>query len=430
MPRSSRMPRLTLRPARRRIVVSPLPSLSLAVLCLGALTGCVAMEGLAAPRATATSAGNPSGGDFGAYVEGLWPEARARGVSRATFDTAFGGITPDPSVIAVTRRQSEFVQPIWSYVASAASAERIARGKAMAGQWAQALATAESRYGVPRAIVLAIWGLETSFGSVTGDKLVIRSLATLAHAGYRGDFFRNELLDALVILERRYVTRDGMRGSWAGAMGQTQFMPSSFLKYALDHDGDGRRDIWTNAPDAIGSTANYLRQHGWQPGLPWGVEVTLPDGYDFRLRNGPFSAFAARGVRRAGGGALPAQGEARLFFPAGRLGPVFLLTANFDVIKAYNMSDAYALGVGHLADRIAGGAGLAGRWPTHEPQLDKAGTQELQRLLVARGHDVGEVDGRIGSKTRAAVATEQERLGLAPDGWPTPALLARLRGAR
>jgi membrane-bound lytic murein transglycosylase B len=410
--------------------------LSCVLATLVGLAGCVAFEGNgndADARAPVPAAGLAVRGDgtFSGFLEALWPDAKARGVSRTTFDAAFNGITPDPSVIAVTRRQSEFVQPIWTYVANAASADRIAKGKEMATRWAGPLADAERRYGVPRSVVLAVWGMETHFGGYTGDKLVIRSVATLAQIGYRGDFFRNELLDALVILERKYVTRDTMRGSWAGAMGQTQFMPSSFLKYAVDHDGDGRRDIWTNPADAIGSTANYLQQHGWVNGLPWGLEVILPEGYNHQLRRGAFSAFAAAGVRRAGGGALPGNGEARLFYPAGAGGPVMLLTANFDVIKTYNMSDAYALGVGHLADRIAGGGALVGRWPVGETQLDKAQTQDVQRRLAVLGFDMGEIDGRIGTKTREAVAAVQARNAMVPDGWPTPAFLARLRaGAR
>lgn len=408
--------------------------LTLAMLAGIGLSGCVALEGNANPSTgssrPASAAVQPQG-DFRQFVESVWPDARARGVSRATFDAAFAGVTPDPSVAAVTRRQSEFVQPIWTYLNNAASTQRISQGRDASARWKDTLDAVERRHGVPRSVVLGVWGMETNYGGFTGDKGVIRSLATLAHMGYRGSFFREELVNALVILEQRHVSAEAMKGSWAGAMGQTQFMPSSFLKYAVDQNADGRRDIWGSVPDALASTANYLKAHGWQPGLPWGMEVVLPARFDHGLRRGTFARFAQAGVKRADGRALPANGEGRLFYPAGASGPVFLLTANFDVIKTYNMSDAYALGVGHLADRVAGGGALVGRWPSGETQLGKAEIEDLQRRMAALGYDIGEPDGRIGTKTRENVAAFQAKNGMVPDGWPTPAVLARLRsGAR
>lgn len=216
------------------------------------------------PPAPKAKAGQASP-DFAAFIAALWPEAKARGVSRATFDAAFAGVTPDPSIVALTRKQSEFVKPVWSYVNGAISEARIAQGRAKAQLYAETLQRAEKQYGVERWVVLGVWGMETNFGSYTGDKSVIRALATLAHVRYRGTFFRDELLTALVILQEGHVAPQAMRGSWAGAMGHTQFMPSSFMKHAVDFNGDGRKDIWESPVDALGSTANYLRQHGWDP---------------------------------------------------------------------------------------------------------------------------------------------------------------------
>ncbi|PSC07071.1 lytic murein transglycosylase [Alsobacter soli] len=367
---------------------------------------------------------------FEAFVAGLWPAARARGVSRATFDRAFAGVTPDPKIIELTHRQSEFVKPIWAYLDGAVSEARVARGREMAARYDRTLAAIERKYGVERSVVLGVWGMETNYGSFTGGKDVIRSLATLASIRYRGAFFRDELLTALVILQQGHVSRADMKGSWAGAMGQTQFMPSSFMKYAVDGDGDGRKDIWTSVPDALASTANYLKKHGWKHGLPWAVEVRLPHRFDYRTRSAALPHWAALGLRRADGRALPHGGEASLFMPAGARGPVFLVTANFKAIKAYNSSDSYALGVGHLGERVTGGSRIVAAWPTDEPQLDHGQRRELQARLASFGYAVGEPDGRIGTKTRDALRDFQQRRGLVPDGHPSLAMLEALRGRR
>jgi membrane-bound lytic murein transglycosylase B len=389
-------------------------------LCGAVLVGLV----LAGTAATAVAAQDA---DFRRFVESLWPEAQARGVLRATFDGAFRGVTPDPKIVALTKTQSEFVRPIWDYVNGAISAQRLERGRQLAAQWAQTLEAAERSYGVPRSAILGIWGMETNFGSFAGSIYVVRALSTLAYTGYRGDFFRNELLIALQILEQDHIERETMVGSWAGAMGQTQFMPSSFMKFAVDGNRDGKRDIWNSVPDAIASTANYLRQQGWQPGLPWGFEVELPDGFDFRnLRHG-FASWAGLGLRRVDGRPLPPNGEATLFLPGGAKGPAFLITDNYLVIKTYNSSDAYALGVAHLGDRLMGGASIRGRWPADEPMLDKDQRVELQRRLAALGLYAGEADGRLGSLTRDAVRNFQLRRGLVADGYANLAVLRELR---
>jgi membrane-bound lytic murein transglycosylase B len=400
------------------------------VLSAAILVGCSSGEGTVSSTKTSSFLGEAFAGTssgFDTFIEGTRSEASARGVSKKTFDAAFKGMTLDASVVALTRKQSEFVQPIWSYVNSAASASRIETGRVKAAQWQQTLAKIEQMYGVPRTAVLGIWGMETGYGAGMGEKYVIRSLASLAHVGYRGDFFRNELLTALAILEQDHVDQHKMLGSWAGAMGHTQFMPTSFMQYAVDFDGDGKRDIWTSVPDALASTGSYLQQKGWQRGLPWGMEVALPSQYTYTLLNGSFAQFAAQGVKKADGSALPASGDARLFFPAGHTGPVFLLTKNFDVIKEYNMSDAYALGVAHLGDRIAGGSAFVKRWPLHQPMLTRDQTLDLQQRLMKNGHDVGNPDGKIGSKTREAVRQTQHQLKMIPDGFPTLELLNKMK---
>lgn len=367
---------------------------------------------------------------FQSFVEGLWPQAKARGVSRTTFNEAFRGVEPDSKIIALTRKQSEFVRPIWDYIEGSVSAQRLQRGQQMAAEWTRTLDLVERTYGVPRSVVLGVWGMETNFGSFTGSIYVVRALATLAYTRYRGDFFRQELLTALEILENDHIDRDKMLGSWAGAMGQTQFMPSSFMKFAVDGNRDGTRDIWSSVPDALASTANYLLRQGWEPGLPWGFEVTLPKGFDFRnLRQG-FASWAALGLRRADGKPLPRSGEASLFLPGGASGPSFLVTANYDVIKSYNSSDAYAMGVAYLGDRIVGGSPIQGAWPKHKPMLDKDQREELQQHLSGLGFYEGDADGKLGSKTRDAVRNFQLRRGLIPDGYADLAVLRELRAAR
>ncbi len=384
----------------------------------------------AKPEAAKPEAAKPQGASFQSFIQSLWPLAQSRGISRQTFDTAFAGLTPDPSIITLTKKQSEFVAPIWGYMASAVNGNRIGRGQEMAQTYGGVLAQVERTYGVPKEVVLGVWGMETGYGGFKGDKDVIRSLATLAHLRYRGEFFRDELMIALEMLEKGLAERDEMRGSWAGAMGHTQFMPSSYMKHAVAYAGAGTHaDIWDKPADALASTANYLKSFGWEPGLPWGIEVDLPSGYDYKVQRGSFASFAAARVARSDGRAMPSTGEARLFFPAGHKGPVFLLTSNFDVIKKYNSSDAYALAVGHLGDRIMGRAGIQAGWPTDAPRLNKNQIQEVQRRLKALGLYTADADGRIGTGTRDAVRQYQLRAGIIADGYPTPALLARLKGS-
>ena len=299
---------------------------------------------------------------FAAFRDRLWHDAARRGVSRAVFEAAFEDVEPDPAILAKTTRQPEVTKTVAQYLVGVVTPERVATGRAEAEARRATLDRIEERFGTDSAIVLGVWGLESNFGSRTGDIPTVRALATLAFARYRGDYFRRELLDALDILQAGHITPRAMVGSWAGAMGQTQFMPSSFKRYAVDFDGDGRKDIWRNVPDALGSTAAYLARHGWHPGESWGYEVLMREraaGEGAR----PFATWAAQGVVRADGGPMPRTGEASLLRPAGPDGPAFLVTHNFKVIKSYNNSTSYALGVALLGDRIAGWGPLKTPWP-------------------------------------------------------------------
>lgn len=405
------------------------PTLLMAAALAFGVSPAVATQAKApAKKQTAAKAASAQG-DFQGFLARLWPDAQKQGVSRKTFDEAFNGVTPDASIIALTKKQSEFVKPIWSYLDSAISQSRLDRGRAAAEQYADVLAKLERKYGVDRRAVLGVWGMETNFGSFTGNMDVIRSLATLAFRRYRDDFFRDELLVALKILEEGHVERRAMRGSWAGAMGQTQFMPSSFMKYAVDYDGDGAKDIWGTVPDALASTANYLASFGWEAGVPWGIEVTLPEGFNLASAGGSheFSRWGEAGIARVGGAALPRKGKAVLFLPAGINGPALLISDNFKVIKKYNSSDAYALGVAHLGDRLLGGGPIRASWPRGEKRLSLEETKEVQRRIVAMGLPVGKIDGRIGEQSRESVKKAQIKHGLPADGYPTLALLTRLR---
>ncbi|MCJ2070352.1 lytic murein transglycosylase [Methylobacterium sp. J-030] len=363
---------------------------------------------------------------FQAFIEALRPDAIARGVTPETFDRAFRGlVAPDAAVLTRTRRQSEFVRPVWDYLVGAVSSGRIARGRARGAALASTLRAIEGRYGVPGPVTLAIWGVESDFGASAGDVPTIRALATLAAAGHRGTLFRDELLAALTILQRGDVTPERMSGSWAGAMGQVQFLPSTYLAHAVDFDDDGHRDIWISAPDSLASIAAYLKDLGWDQALSWGYEVRLPGGFDLARDTGDLAHFTEQGVRRVDGRPLPSRGRASLFLPGGLGAPAFLITDNFEVIRGYNTSDSYALAVGHLADRLGGGPPLAASWPK-TAGLGGPGLRQLQIGLAAAGFYDGPTDGRAGPKLREAVRRYQIGAGLPADGYATAALLARL----
>lgn len=364
-------------------------------------------------------------GNFRAFLSSLWPDAQKRGVSRATFNAALNGIAPDAEVLALTKRQPEYNLPIGRYLKARLSSGLLAGGKRNAEKWADTLAAVEAKYGVDKNIIVAIWGLETGYGGFSGGKDVIRSLATLAHARYREDFFRYELLAALEILEQEHITRAKMRGSWAGAMGQAQFIPTSYLKYAVDFSGDGKRDIWNDVPDVLASIANYMKEHGWQRGLPWGFEVKVPEGFDYRKSRATFPEWQALGIRRTDGRALPKSGNGIMFFPSGANGPAFLVTSNYEAIKRYNLSDAYSLTVAGTADRLRGLSGFRGAWPDTIP-LNREQRIRMQKLMRARGHPVSNVVGQIDFDLRDQIRILQVKFGLRPDGHPTLAFLQSL----
>ena len=366
------------------------------------------------------------------FLRNLWPEAERAGVSRQAFEASFASYSPIPQVIELTRKQPEFSQTVQQYIDKRVTAAQASKGQAMGGEWAQTLAGAQQRYGVQPEIVLAIWGMETNFGGFMGGNNTIHALATLTEKGYRADFFRSELVTALRIVSDGHIAPGSMVGSWAGAMGHTQFMPSSFMRYAVDYNGDGRKDIWNSVPDALGSTANYLNSFGWRPGETWGYEVKLPSGFNFaaarEMGKAPLSQWQAMGITRVSGRPFPRlEDVGRLYMPAGAHGPTFLLLPNFDVIKRYNNSDSYALAVGHLADRILGGGSFVTPWPAGDYALNKAQRGQLQALLARAGFDVGTADGVIGPKTRAGIIAYQQARGLPADGHVSGLLLERLQ---
>jgi membrane-bound lytic murein transglycosylase B len=363
--------------------------------------------------------------EFRGFVSALWSDARQRGVTRATFDEALGGVVPDAEVLRLTKRQPEYNSPVGEYLKRRVSQGLLAGGRRQAAKLRETLAAIEAKYGVDPYVVVAIWGLETNYGGFSGGKDVIRSLATLAHARYRDDFFRNELLAALQILQEGHIERPQMKGSWAGAMGQAQFIPSSFLKFAVDFSGDGRRDIWTSVPDVLASIANYLKEHGWQLGVAWGYEVTIPDGFDYRRSRATYREWAALGVRRADGAPFPKEGGAILFFPSGSKGPGFLATSNFEAIRKYNLSDAYTLSVATLADQMRGRKAFVGNWPEVRP-LSRERRIWMQKRLAALGYKVNNFVGQIDFDLRDRIREAQARAGLLPDGYATEALLAEL----
>jgi len=369
----------------------------------------------------------PTPAGFQEFLQGLWPLAEEKGIARGTFDSAFAGLTPDPAAPAASNRQAEFDKPLKSYLDEAVSPRRIARGRECLLRWQDELKQIERRFGVPREILLAAFGIETDFGKAKGEKDVVRSLATLAYQRQDRPVFRDELISALVMLDHGGVSRAAMKGSWAGAMGGPQFLPSAFLKNAVSYTGRGSPDIWNNALDSLASIANFLRQSGWQPGLSWGTEAILPKNFGFASLHGSFAAFAEEGLESANGDPFP-QGEATLFLPSGAAGPAFLLSANYWVLKAYNNSDSYALSLALLAQRIEGKPSLRGHWPEGEIFLSRTQKAEIQRLLERLGLYHGEIDGRFGQASRDAIHTFQISVKAHPaDGYGSLDILRRLR---
>jgi len=371
---------------------------------------------------------------FEEWQSGFRQQALQAGISAELFDQAFAGVTPDMSVIKADRSQPEFSRPVWEYLDGALSPLRIRRGQAMLTQYADILASIEQRYGVDPQTLVSVWGMESNFGQFQGNKSVIRSLATLAYEGRRPEFAQSQLLAALQILQNGDISPQSMLGSWAGAMGQTQFIPTTYNSHAVDFDGDGRRDIWGSAADALASTAHYLKSSGWQHGQPWGMEVRLAPGFDYAQADGairkPVSEWLQLGVSLPAGSALPAGSQdltAALLLPAGHRGPAFLVLDNFRAILKYNNSSAYALGVSLLSQRFGGAGYIQAEWPVDDLPLSRTERLELQSLLSARGHEAGTPDGIIGANTRKAIRSAQQSLGWPADGYPTHKLLESLR---
>ncbi|WBU57155.1 lytic murein transglycosylase [Paracoccus sediminicola] len=365
------------------------------------------------------------------WIQNFRPRALSSGVSAATYDNAMRIARYNPEVIRLDRKQAEFNRPVWEYLDSAASDSRTTKGRGLARTYSSTLSQIEGRYGVDRNIVMAIWGMESNFGGNRGKMQIIPSLATLAYDGRRGEMFSKQLIAALKIIQAGDVNPSGMLGSWAGAMGHTQFMPTSYLEYAVDFTGDGRRDIWSDDPtDSLASTAAYLKRSGWVTGLPAVVEVRLPQGFNYgqtgRSNTKSGSAWAAQGVRSVSGQSLPAGG---IIAPAGRSGPAFLVTRNFMALRAYNASDNYSLGVAMLANRIGGGPGIVGSFPRAAGSLTHNQKEEVQRLLNRLGYNVGEPDGAIGENTIAGIKAFQRRIGVEPDGYANTTLLKQLQQA-
>lgn len=363
---------------------------------------------------------------FAAFTAALWPDAQAKGITRATFDLAMQGVTPDNRVIAATKRQPEYGKPVGAYINDIVSPSRIARGIAKGKEWAKVFDAVEKKFAVERWVLLALWGMETDYGAAKDKWDVFRSLSSLAFVKYRDPYFRNELIVAMRIMQNGRFGRDQMVSSWAGAMGQTQFMPSNVVDFAIDFSGDGKSDIWNNVPDVLGSTGNYIHKGGWKHGLPWGFEVSVPKGFDYMQSRGLFADWQKRGVRRIDGKPFPPSGPGILFFPAGAAGPAFLVTDNYAVLKEYNNSDAYAVAVGYLADRINGGAPIKAAWPADDRPLSRDARIALQKKLSALGYKVTDFEGHVDFDLRDNIRAEQKKFGQVPDGNPTAMFLEKL----
>ncbi|WP_294227039.1 lytic murein transglycosylase [uncultured Shimia sp.] len=366
------------------------------------------------------------------WIKRYKSRALKAGISATVLDQAFRGVEYNAAIIKKDRNQNEFTKTIWDYLDSAASDARIRNGKAALNKHNATLQKIEMRYGVDKEVVVAIWGLESAYGTFKGSTPVIEALATLAYDGRRGDFFEEQLTAALSILQNGDVTVQNMKGSWAGAMGHTQFMPTSFQSYAVDFTGDGKRDIWSGDPtDALASTAAYLKHFGWKKNQPWGVEVKLPKGFDYASANrenlkNP-SEWARLGIKDMRGRAVPNHGKASILLPAGAQGAAFMIFKNFDAIEHYNTADAYVIGVGHLADRIQGGPAIQSSWPRADRALTYKERIELQKRLTKAGFDTQKIDGKIGPLTIAAVRDYQRSEDMVPDGYASLTLLKTLR---
>jgi membrane-bound lytic murein transglycosylase B len=407
----------------------------------GIMLGALALTGCAADAAGARLPLAPPGSEnmddaaFADWLTAVREEALKAGVAAGTFDRSMRGLRPDEDVVKANESQPEFTKPVWEYLEGALSDTRVARGKALLAENEKLLDSIEARYGVNRHVLVAIWGLESNFGSFQGTKSVVRSLATLGYQGRRMDYGRTQLIAALQIIQNGDIAADRMTGSWAGAMGQTQFIPTTYNAHAVDFDGDGRRDIWNSHADALGSAAHYLGKSGWKTGASWGYEVKLPGGFDYAIADMSVTRslgdWVEAGVARIDGRPFPGgemAEKASLLLPAGHRGPAFVVMNNFRTVLAYNASTSYSLAVHLLADRFRGRGEIVGSWPRDDRPLGRQERHDLQELLTARGFDTGGVDGIVGFNSRKALRDYQRSIGLPADGYPTPEILERLRG--
>lgn len=370
---------------------------------------------------------------FNTCLRALRPAASAIGITKSTFDSHTATLIPEMGVLELLDAQPEFTSPIWDYLASLVDTQRIRDGKAMLAAHRPLLARVATQYGVDAETVVAVWGVESDYGKTFGKRPLLQSLATLSCFGRRQTFFRGEFFATLKLLQSGDLKADGLTGSWAGAFGHTQFMPTTYQRIAVDGDGDGRRDLVGSIPDALASTANYLKKAGWRNGEAWGYEVKLPERFDSALagrsNKRPLSDWISRGVKRVDGTPItPSDKQSGVLLPAGIAGPAFIVFHNFDAIYSYNAAESYSLAIATLSDRLRGGGPLVAKWPTDDPGLGRDERKALQNLLLARGHDIGEADGMIGTMTRRAIVLEQQRLGMQPqDGRAGQKILQALQ---
>lgn len=377
---------------------------------------------------------------FESCVKGLRQSVVSQGIQGEVFDRAMQGVEPDPDVLKAFSFQPEFRTAIWDYLAGLVDQERVDDGRDKLKEWSKVLDVAEQKYGVDRNVIVAVWGVESNYGRIQGKRDILRSLTTLICADKRQAFFRGELLATLRILQSGDIPPELLVGSWAGAFGQTQFMPTTYQRLAVDFDGDGRRDIVGSVPDALGSTANFLKRAGWVTGQPWGVEVKLPANYSGpsgrrtkqsldqwkSLGIAPVKV-TAKNVQVTNMSNLPGTTQAALLLPAGAKGPAFLVFRNFEAIFSYNAAESYALAIAHLSDRMRGSGMFQTAWPTDDPGTSRAERRQIQQALLDRGYDIGEVDGLIGAKSRAAISTFQQSKGMTVNGRAGQKVLKALR---
>lgn len=374
--------------------------------------------------------------NFQQCIANLRSQAISSGVSGSSYDRYTQNLTPDYSVIEKLNYQPEFSTPIWDYLSGLVDEERVQLGRQKLAQHREVLNRVAAAYGVPAETVVAVWGVESNFGDIAGSYPLLQALGTLSCEGRRQSYFRGEFFTTMRILQRGDLTEQQMKGSWAGAFGHTQFMPSTYEELAVDFDGDGRRDLVSSTTDALASTANFLKKRGWQTGMPWGFEVRIPEGMSIsdegRRNKKSLSSWVSRGVVRADSspliqGNLSESSSAGLMAPAGANGPVFLVFKNFDAIYSYNAAESYALAIAHLSDRLQGQGGFSKAWPTDDAGTSRAERREIQKFLLNKGYDIGAVDGLIGDKTRQAIRQEQNRLGLSPTGRAGQQILRSFR---